>query len=203
MAEKLKDDWSPQQVAGWLRVSFGDDSTMRVSHETIYRSLFIQARGVLHKALITRLRSKRTMRRAKHFTTAGQDRGRIRDALSIRDRPAEIDARTSFGHWEGDLMAGARNTHLATLVERRSRYTVPVRVKGKDSSTVVQALVRQVKKLLLGRMTSLTWDRGTELAEHESFSAQTAAPVYFYDPQSPWQRGTNESTNGLLRQYFS
>lgn len=175
---------------------------MRVSHETIYRSLFIQARGVLHKALIAHLRSKRTMRRGKHFTTAGQERGRIRNAVSIRDRPAEIEARATVGHWEGDLMAGARNTHVATLVERCRRFTVLVHVAGKGSASVVQPLVRQVGQLPEGLMASLTWDRGMELAEHESFTTRTTVPVYFCDPQSPWQRGTNENTNGLLRQYF-
>ncbi len=202
VAQKLKDDWSPQQIAGWLRISFGGDRAMWVSHETIYRSLFIQTRGVLQKALITHLRSKRTMRRGKHFTTAGQERGRIRNAVSIRDRPVAIEARATVGHWEGDLIAGARNTHVATLVERRSRFTVLVQVAGKDSASVIQALVRQVSQLPEELMASLTWDRGMELAEHEAFSARTGVPVYFCDPQSPWQRGSNENTNGLLRQYF-
>ena len=142
------------------------------------------------------------MRRGKHFTTAGQERGRIRNAVSIRDRPVAIEARATVGHWEGDLIAGARNTHVATLVERRSRFTVLVQVAGKDSASVIQALVRQVSQLPEELMASLTWDRGMELAEHEAFSARTGVPVYFCDPQSPWQRGTNENTNGLLRQYF-
>jgi IS30 family transposase len=179
-----------------------DDETMRVSHETIYKSLFIQARGVLKKQLISHLRSRRIMRRGKTSTTQGQTRGQIVDAVSIRERPAEVDDRAIPGHWEGDLLAGGNNTHIATLVERHSRYVLLVQVKGKDTDNVVTALVRQVKQLPRGLMSSLTWDRGTELAGHRRFTIATDVKVYFCDPRSPWQRGSNENTNGLLRQYF-
>jgi IS30 family transposase len=179
-----------------------DDETMRVSHETIYKSLFIQARGVLKKQLITHLRSRRIMRRGKTSTTQGQTRGQIVDAVSIRERPAEVDDRAIPGHWEGDLLAGGNNTHIATLVERHSRYVLLVQVKGKDTDNVVTALVKQVKQLPKGLMSSLTWDRGTELAGHKRFTIATDVKVYFCDPRSPWQRGSNENTNGLLRQYF-
>lgn len=175
---------------------------MYVSHETIYRSLFIQARGVLKKELIAHLRGRRTMRRSKKATTAGQARGRIRDAVSIRDRPAEVADRAVPGHWEGDLITGAKNSHIATLVERHSRYVMLVRVPGKDTVSVVDALTEHVRALPHEMVKSLTWDRGTELAEHRRFTVTTDVEVYFCDPRSPWQRGSNENTNGLLRQYF-
>ena len=175
---------------------------MRVSHETIYRSLFIQARGVLKRELIGHLRSGRVMRRAKNASTAGQARGQIIDAISIRERPAEIEDRAIPGHWEGDLITGSNNTHIATLVERHSRFTMLVKVNGKDTASVVTALTKQVRKLPAELRRSLTWDRGMELAEHKRFTVATNVQVYFCDPQSPWQRGTNENTNGLLRQYF-
>jgi IS30 family transposase len=202
VARKLHDHWSPQQISGWLMAEYLDDETMRVSHETIYKSLFIQARGVLKKQLISHLRSRRIMRRGKTSTTQGQTRGQIVDAVSIRERPAEVDDRAIPGHWEGDLLAGGNNTHIATLVERHSRYVLLVQVKGKDTDNVVTALVRQVKQLPRGLMSSLTWDRGTELAGHRRFTIATDVKVYFCDPRSPWQRGSNENTNGLLRQYF-
>jgi len=175
---------------------------MRVSHETIYRSLFIQARGALKRELISHLRSGRVMRRAKNASTAGQARGQIIDAISIRERPAEIEDRAIPGHWEGDLITGSNNTHIATLVERHSRFTMLVKVNGKDTASVVTALTKQVRKLPAELRRSLTWDRGMELAEHKRFTVATDVQVYFCDPQSPWQRGTNENTNGLLRQYF-
>jgi IS30 family transposase len=202
VAAKLQEDWSPEQISGWLAATPGGHPAMRVSHETIYRSLYLQTRGVLQRELVARLRSKRTMRRGKHSSTEGQRRGQIVDAISIRDRPPEINARVTPGHWEGDLIAGAKNTHIATLVERYSRYVLLVRVTGKDSVSVVGALVQKVKQLPPGLLLSLTWDRGTELAMHKVFSKETGVPVYFCDPKSPWQRGTNENTNGLLRQYF-
>ena len=202
VAGKLKDDWSPQQIAGWLALEYGEDPTLRVSHETIYRSLFIQARGVLKRELISHLRSRRMMRRGKTATTAGQPRGQIIDAVSIRSRPAAIEDRAVPGHWEGDLLSGSKNSHIATLVERRSRFVMLVKVRGKDTTNVVDALVRQVRTLPRGLMSSLTWDRGTELAQHKRFSVSTEVKVYFCDPSSPWQRGTNENTNRLLRQYF-
>lgn len=202
VAARLKDHWSPQQISGWLALEYGEDPAMRVSHETIYRSLFIQARGVLKRELIAHLRSRRMMRRGKTSTTEGQPRGRIVDAVSIRDRPAEVEDRAIPGHWEGDLLSGSKNSHIATLVERRSRFVMLVKVRGKDTTSVVNQLVRQVKTLPRGLMSSLTWDRGTELAQHKRFSVATNVKVYFCDPSSPWQRGTNENTNRLLRQYF-
>ncbi len=202
VAQKLSDNWSPQQISGWLNVEYANDPSMRISHETIYKSLFVQARGVLRKELISHLRTRRLMRRGKNSTTRGQPRGRIVDAVSIRERPAEVEDRAIPGHWEGDLLAGGRNSHVATLVERHSRFVMLVKVPGKDTDSVVNALVRHVKHLPAGLMSSLTWDRGTELADHKRFSIATDVSVYFCDPQSPWQRGSNENTNGLLRQYF-
>ena len=201
VAEKLAADWSPQQIAGWLRLTYPDNPAMHVSHETIYRSLFVQSRGVLKKALVAHLRRRRTMRRSQHASTAGQQRGQIVDAVSIRERPAEVEDRAVPGHWEGDLLTGAGNSHVATLVERQSRFLMLVRVPGKDTTSVVRALARMVKTLPRGLMSSLTWDRGTELAAHRTFTIATNVRVYFCDPQSPWQRGSNENTNGLLRQY--
>jgi len=184
-----------------VRTYPGDDA-MRVSAETIYKSLFIQARGVLRKELQVHLRSRRTMRRAKGATRHGQGRGAIVDAVSISERPAEAADRAIPGHWEGDLLAGGKNTHVATLVERRSRFTMLVKVRGKDATTVERALRRRVKTLPKELRATLTWDRGTELAEHARFTIATDVKVYFCDPRSPWQRGTNENTNGLLRQYL-
>lgn len=202
VASKLALQWSPQQIAHWLEQRYPGDETMRVSHETIYRSLFIQARGVLKKELVSHLRSRRMMRRSKYATTAGQPRGQIIDAVSIRERPAEIEDRAIPGHWEGDLLSGAGNSHIATLVERHSRFTLLVKVAGKDTVSVVDALSKQVRKLPVALRRSLTWDRGMELANHKDFTIATDVKVYFCDPRSPWQRGTNENTNRLLRQYF-
>ena len=203
VADQLGQDWSPEQITGWLKQSYPDDESMHVSHETIYRSLFIQSRGVLKKELLKHLRSGRVMRQSRQHNTKGLTRGQIIEGVSIRERPAEIEDRAIPGHWEGDLIAGARNTHIATLVERRSRFTVLVKVDGKDTVTVVTALSRQVKKLPTLLRKSLTWDRGMELAYHKQFTVATDMQVYFCDPQSPWQRGTNENTNRLLRQYFT
>ena len=202
VAARLQARWSPQQISGSLKAEYPGDRGMQVSHETIYRSLFIQARGVLKKELLSHLRSRRIMRRGKTASTTGQTRGQIIDAVSIRARPAEVEDRAVPGHWEGDLLSGAKNSHIATLVERRSRFVMLVHVEGKDSDSVVAALVRQVGQLSQGLMTSLTWDRGMELAYHRRFTIATEVAVYFCDPQSPWQRGSNENTNGLLRQYF-
>ncbi|MEJ8639907.1 IS30 family transposase [Streptomyces sp. MS2.AVA.5] len=202
VAGKLKEDWSPRQIAGWLARTFAPEDGMYVSHETIYKSLFIQARGVLKKELVSHLRRRRTMRRSKNASTAGQQRGCIRDAVSIRERPAEAEDRAVPGHWEGDLITGSKNSHIATLVERHSRYVMLVRVAGKDTISVISALSHQVRYLPDGLMTSLTWDRGTELADHKRFTMATDVKVYSADPKSPWQRGSNENTNGLLRQYF-
>jgi IS30 family transposase len=202
VAGKLSGQWSPQQIAGWLKAQYPGDPSMNVSHETIYKSLFIQARGVLKKELLAHLRSRRIMRRGRTASTAGQTRGQIIDAISIRDRPAEIEDRAIPGHWEGDLLSGARNSHIATLVERSSRFVMLVKVDGKDSDSVVSALIARVQHLPQGVMASLTWDRGMELAYHRKFTVATDVSVYFCDPKSPWQRGSNENTNGLLRQYF-
>lgn len=199
---KLRKNWSPVQIAGWLVREYPDDPMMRVSHETIYRSLFVQARGVLKRELTAHLRTRRPIRRSKNATKAGQTRGQIVDAVSIAERPASIEDRAIPGHWEGDLLAGARNTHIATLVEPTSRYVHLVRVAGKDTTSVVTALIREVQRLPVGLMASLTWDRGLEMAQHHRFAVATDVVVYFCDPKSPWQRGTNENTNGLLRQYF-
>ena len=202
VAAKLQDDWSPEQIAGWLAAEYARAPHMRVSHETIYRSLYLQTQGALHRQLIRRLRTKRLMRKGKTASTSGQRRGQIIDAISIHDRPRQIAARTKPGHWEGDLITGRRNTHVATLVERYSRYLLLVKVNGKDSDSVVSALIRKVNSLPRGLFLSLTWDRGTELALHKRFTSRTGVPVYFCDPKSPWQRGTNENTNGLVRQSF-
>jgi transposase, IS30 family len=202
VASKLMLDWSPEQISGWLKIQYPEDESMRVSHETIYRSLFIQARGVLKKELIGHLRSKRRIRRSRHSRVSGQSRGQIVDAISIRERPAEIEDRAIPGHWEGDLIGGTRNSHIVTLVERHSRFTALVKVPSKDTAAVVAALSQQVRKLPASLRRSLTWDRGLEMAKHQSFTVATNVKVYFCDPHSPWQRGTNENTNRLLRQYF-
>ena len=202
VASKLIRDWSPEQIAGWLKIRYPDNESMRVSHETIYRSLFIQARGVLKKELMQHLRSRRLVRRSRHARAGGKSQGQIVDAISIRERPAEIEDRAIPGHWEGDLLAGTGNSHIATLVERHSRFTILVKVDSKETATVVAALSRQVRRLPASLRRSLTWDRGLEMAKHKSFTVATKVNVYFCDPQSPWQRGTNENTNGLLRQYF-
>src|SRR5580698_7971321 len=202
VAEKLRLDWSPEQIAGWLRGTFPDDAAMHVSHETIYRSLFVQARGVLKRELLRHLRSRRVMRRARNATTAGQSRGQIIDAVSIRERPAEVEDRAIPGHWEGDLITGSNNSHIATLVERSTRFTKLVKVDGKDTTSVVTALSKQIRTLPIELRRTLNWDRGTEMAQHKKFSIATDVKVYFCDPKSPWQRGTNENTNRLLRQYF-
>ena len=202
VAAKLAADWSPEQIAGWLKVTYPDQPAMQVSHETIYRTLFVQSRGALKKALLQHLRRRRTTRRSKYATTKRQHRGQIVDAISIRERPATTEDRAIPGHWEGDLVAGAAHSHVASLVERHSRYLLLIRVPHHDTATVVRALTRHVRTLPRGLMTSLTWDRGHELAAHRRFTVATDVRVYFCDPRSPWQRGSNENTNGLLRQYF-
>jgi transposase, IS30 family len=202
VAGKLAEEWSPEQISGWLARTYPGEQDLQVSTETIYRSLFVQARGVLRKELTAHLRTRRTMRRSRQATRSGQGRGGIVDAVSIRERPAEVSDRAVPGHWEGDLLAGSANTHIATLVERQSRYVMLVKVDGKDTTTVVDALTAQVQTLPAKLQASLTWDRGMELADHRRFTVATDVAVYFCDPRSPWQRGTNENTNGLLRQYF-
>ena len=202
VAQRLAERWSPQQIAQWLLTRYPDDETMHVSHETIYKTLFVQARGALKRELLAQLRRGQRRRASRAATKRGEGRGQIVDPISIRERPASVEDRAVPGHWEGDLVAGAKNSHIATLVERRSRYVHLVQVKGKDTASVVEALLREVQRLPTGLMKSLTWDRGTELAQHQLFSVVSDVEVYFCDPHSPWQRGSNENTNGLLRQYF-
>ena len=202
VASKLRLNWSPEQVAGWLKRAHPEDESCRVSHETIYRSLFVQARGVLKKELLGHLRSKRTIRRSKQAGLNGDSRGQIKDIVSISQRPAAVEDRAVPGHWEGDLLAGSKNSYIATLVERHTRYVMLAKVANKDTQTVVSALIKQAKRLPDELYKSLTWDRGKELADHRRFTLATNVDVYFCDPQSPWQRGSNENTNGLLRQYF-
>jgi IS30 family transposase len=201
VASKLAADWSPEQIAGWLKVEFPADQTMRVSHEAIYLTLFIQARGALKQELITHLRRQRYLRRARG-AKRNRGQGQIIGAVSIRECPAEAEDRAIPGHWEGDLISGAANSYLATLVERHSRFVMLVPVAGKDTQSVVRALSEHIGRLPEQLRASLTWDRGTEMAEHANFTVATDVKVYFCDPQSPWQRGSNENTNGLLRQYL-
>jgi len=202
VAGRLAADWSPQQISGWLKQQFPMDPSLRVSHETIYRTLFLQARGALKKELIAHLRTVRRLRRPNGVAHSSGLRGRIADAVSIRERPAEALDRAVPGHWEGDLLCGGKNTYIATLVERHTRFAMLIKVPGKDSTSVVAALSKHVRKLPLALRRSLTWDRGHEMTEHKKFTVATDVQVYFCDPQSPWQRGSNENTNGLLRQYF-
>lgn len=200
VACKLLKNWSPEQISGWLKLTFPDDGSMRVSHETIYKSLFIQTRGLFRKEIRNHLRTRRKFRHAKSHKAGS--RGKIIDAISISDRPAIVEDRAVPGHWEGDLICGSRNSYIATVVERQSRFTILVKVDNKTTEAVVSALSCQMNKLPELLKQSLTWDRGTELTAHKKFSLATNMDVYFCDPSSPWQRGTNENTNGLLRQYF-
>ena len=202
VASKLMLDWSPKQISGWLKTQYPDDESMHVSHETIYRSLFIQARGALKKELLEHLRSKRRIRRSRHSRIFKDGRGQIPEAISIRERPAEVEDRAIPGHWEGDLLRGSGNSHIATLVERQSRFVMLIKIPSRDTAQVVAALSKHVRKLPATLRRSLTWDRGLEMAKHKDFTVATDVRVYFCDPQSPWQRGTNENTNLLLRQYF-
>ena len=202
VASKLRGLWSPEQIAGWLKDTYPDDENLQVSHETIYRSLFIQARGALKKELLGHLRRTRMMRRSRHHTQKTETHGRITGTVSIRERPASVEDRAVPGHWEGDLIIGSHNSQIATLVERHTRYVMLVKVKSKDTKTVINALIKHAHKLPRELYKSLTWDRGKEMADHQRFSLDTDIKVYFCDPRSPWQRGSNENTNGLLRQYF-
>jgi IS30 family transposase len=202
VANKLRLNWSPEQIAGWLKRAHPGDECYHVSHETIYRSLFVQSRGVLKKELLGHLRSKPTIRRSQRTDPNGDRRGQIKDLVSIRERPAAVEDRAVPGHWEGDLLSGSKNSYIATLVERHTRYVMLAKVANKDTQTVVSALIKQAKTLPNELYKSLTWDRGKELADHRRFTLATNIDVYFCDPQSPWQRGSNENTNRLLRQYF-
>jgi IS30 family transposase len=202
VADKLRGHWSPEQIAGWLKQTYPSDESNQVSHETIYRSLYIQARGALKKELLEHLRRTRVMRRSRHHTQKTEDHGRITDTVSISERPAEVEDRAVPGHWEGDLLCGSNSSQIATLVERKTRYVMLVKIPSKDTETVINALIKHAHKLPDELYKSLTWDRGTELSDHKRFTLATDIKVYFCDPQNPWQRGTNENTNGLLRQYF-
>ena len=202
VASKLQLQWSPQQIAGWLKQTYLGNENRQVSHETIYRSLFIQGRGALKKELVQHLRRTRTMRRSSHHTQKNENHGKITDAVSIRERPVEIEGRAVPGHWEGDLLFGDANSQIATLVERQTRYVMLVKVARKDTQTVVNALIKHAHKLPQELYQSLTWDRGKELAAHKRFTLATDVQVYFCDPQHPWQHGSNENTNGLLSRDF-
>ncbi len=202
VARKLRCNWSPEQIAGWLKREYPEEERNQVSHETIYRSLFIQARGVLKKELQLYLRTQRAIRRSKHASLKQDGLGKIKNMVSISERPASVEDRAVPGHWEGDLIGGSKNSYIATLVERHTRYVMLAKVKNKDTKSVVSALIKQSKKLPGELYKSLTWDRGKELADHQRFTLETNVDVYFCDPSSPWQRGSNENTNRLLRQYF-
>jgi IS30 family transposase len=198
----LQEDWSPRQIAQRLPLEFADDQSMRVSHEAIYHTLFVQARGALKKELLAHLRTRRSVRRARSATRKGRGQGQIVGAVSIRERPAEVEDRAVPGHWEGDLLAGSKNSRIITLVERSSRYLLMAKLSDRDSDTVVDSLGSLIQRLPKELVRSITWDRGAEMANHRDFTVATDIQVYFCDPHSPWQRGSNENTNGLLRQYF-
>lgn len=202
ISTKLRRKWSPQQIAGWLKRIYPGEMHKTVSHETIYRSLYIQARGVLKKELLEHLRAKRTVRRSRHASLKRNGLGQIKDAVSIRERPPSVEDRAIPGHWEGDLIGGSKNSYIATLVERHSRYVMLVKVANKDTDSVISGLIKQSKRLPKELYKSLTWDRGKELADHPRLTMATDVEVYFCDPQAPWQRGSNENTNRLLRQYL-
>jgi len=202
VAGKLAEEWSPEQISGWLAQTYPDSQALRVSTETIYRSLFVQTRGVLKKELTQHLRTRRVVRRGKTATRKYQGRSRFPDAVSIRERPAEVEDRAVPGHWEGDLLLGTINTRIITLVERQTRYVMLIKPDSNTSIDVVDALARHIQTLPRQLRSTLTWDRGSEMAEHRRFTVATDVAVYFCDPASPWQRGTNENTNGLLRQYL-
>lgn len=202
VAGKLQLQWAPQQITGWLKLTYPWDRNCHVSHETIYRSLFIQARGALNKELLQHLRRTRAMRRSRHHTQKTDNHGKITDTVSISERPASVEDRAVPGHWEGDLLFGSINAQIATLVERHTRYVMLVKVASKNTETVINAPIKNARKLPQELYKSLTWDRGKEMADHKRFTLATDIGVYFCDPQSPWQRGSNENMNGLLRQYF-
>jgi IS30 family transposase len=200
--DRLQLDWSPEQIAGWLKRTYQGNESLQASHETIYRGLYVQPGGGLRKGLTRCLFSRRSIRRSRHSTRKGHGKGHIADMVSIHERPACVESRAEAGHWEGDLVAGSQNSHIVTVVERSTRFVKLVRVSGKDTETVVSALIECARQLPGALYKSLTWDRGREMADHQRFTRETGVPVYFCDPQSPWQRGSNENTNGLLRRYF-
>jgi transposase, IS30 family len=200
---KLEALWSPQQIASWLAETYTDNPEMQVSHETIYQSLFVQGRGALRKELHTCLRTGRTMRRAKAYTKGGVGQGQIRDMVMISERPAEVEDRAVPGHWEGDLIFGKKMTTVGTLVERHSRYVILLKLpNGHGAEAVRKAMTKRIRTLPAQLRRSITWDQGKEMAEHVKFTVDTGVQIYFCDPKSPWQRGSNENTNGLLRQYL-
>lgn len=201
--QKLKLNWSPEQISGWLKANMPRQKSMHISHETIYKTLYIRSRKTLDHALASHLRRSHKMRHGKKHSRSG-DRGTINivNGISIHQRPKRIEKRSSIGHWEGDLVTGSGNTHIATLVDRKTRYTLILKLAGKDCQSVNSALLEAFAELPASMKKTLTWDRGMELARHAEFTKATGIPVYFCDPQSPWQRGTNENTNSLIRQYF-
>lgn len=199
---KLASRWSPQQIAGWLARTYPDDRELQVSHETIYMSLFVQPRGALRKELTRYLRSRRMVRRPR-VARAANGQGQLQNAVHISARPVEAADRAVPGHWEGDLVLGRGNSAIATLVERSSRFAVLVGLpNGRSSEPVLTALAARIVTLPEQLLRSLTWDQGKEMAQHARFTIATGLQIYICDPRSPWQRGTNENTNGLLRQYF-
>ena len=202
VAKKLRTNWSPEQIAGWLKQTYPNQEHKQVSHETIYKTLYIQARGALKKELQSYLRTQRIMRRSKQHSIKKEGLGQIKGAVSISERPASVEDRAIPGHWEGDMIEGSKQSYIATLVERQTRYVMLVKLKGKDTETVINALIKNAKKLPDELYKSLTWDRGKEMSAHKRFTVATDINVYFCDPRSPWQRGSNENTNRLLRQYF-
>ena len=201
--ERLSEDHSPEQIAGWLRLRYPDNEEMHVSHETIYRALYVQARGTLKRELTRHLRRGRSRRYARSQSSKRQGQGKLTGMVMISERPAEVDSRAVPGHWEGDLLMGGRTSAIATLVERQTRYLQLIGLpEGPGAIQVCEALKRSITTLPAQLRRSLTWDQGKEMAEHRRFSVESGVEVYFCDPQSPWQRGSSENTNGLLRQYF-
>lgn len=200
---KLELKWSPEQIAGWLRVEYRCNPFMHVSHETIYKSIYVRSKAIIHFSFSQHLRRSHPMRHSRYHRRSG-DRTftTIVNGLSIRDRDEDIETRASIGHWEGDLVSGSKNTHIATLVDRKARFTILLKLAGKDAESVYRALLKTFKQIPAEYRKSLTWDRGMELAKHAELTKEIGIPVYFCDPQSPWQRGTNENTNSLVRQYF-
>ena len=200
---KLEAKWSPQQISAWLALEYPDRPEMQVSHETIYQSLFVQSRGALRKELHSCLRTGRAMRRAKAYTKGGVGQGKIRNMVMISERPPEVADRAVPGHWEGDLIFGRRMTSIGTLVERHSRYVILLKLpNGHTAQEVRKAMTKRILTLPAQLRRSITWDQGAEMAQHAEFTIETGIQIYFCDPKSPWQRGSNENTNGLLRQYL-
>jgi IS30 family transposase len=200
---KLEAKWSPQQISAWLALEYPDRPEMQVSHETIYQSLFVQSRGALRKELHSCLRSGRAMRRAKAYTKGKVGQGQLRNMVMISERPAEVKDRAVPGHWEGDLIFVKKMTSIGTLVERHSRYVILLKLpNGHGAESVRKAMAKRILTLPAQLRRSITWDQGKEMAEHTQFTVETGVQIYFCDPKSPWQRGSNENTNGLLRQYL-